>query len=160
MEDFILEEMIKKDIDEVYKNLHLKYVEKYCTGDRKKWKKEYEIWYNSMLESPFFKVYIIKNKIDDSFAAIIKFELYKNIAIINIHISESMRNKGLSYLFIKKGIDEILKNNKKIKYIQAYILKENEVSMHIFEKLEFKYLKNCNYNGARHMVYRLEIKKR
>lgn len=152
LEAFIIREMATEDIPEIYRKLHLKYVEKYCKDEAVQRWNEYETWYNFILNSPYFKMYIIRNK-NDEFISIIKFEIIGSGAIINIYIDQNMRNKGLASMSIKKGIERLLEE-RKIKWIDAYILKENDISKHIFEKLGFEYKKNANYNGVRHKVYR------
>lgn len=155
LEEFIVRKMTIEDIPEIYTKLHLKYVEKYCRNEVEQRWKEYETWYKFILNSPYFEMYIIRNK-NDEFVATIKFEINSSRAIINIYIDEKMRNQGLAPKIIEKSIEKLLEN-RDLKWIDAYILKENDISIHIFKKLGFEYKKNAKYNGVKHMIYRKKL---
>lgn len=157
MQEIILSEMRESDIPLIYKKLHLKYVEKYGKNQQKDMKKAYFQWYGFMLNSPLFFMYTVRNK-SEEFIAHVKFEIKGNGAVISLFIDEKFRGKGYSYLLIEEAIDNLL-DRRKVKRILAYILKENEISQHIFRKMGFVYEKNGNYNGMRHMVFVKEIEK-
>lgn len=147
--------MEESDIHDVYVKLNSKYVKKYYVEDERKMEREYIEWYKHAIESPNFFMYIIRDKNGDLKGSL-KFEVSGLRAIINIQLDSSIRGKKLSYLFIEKGIN-LITQEKKIKFLEANILKENDVSKHIFEKLGFKFIKNSNYNGIRHMLYRVKL---
>lgn len=155
MENLILREMKEEDIPKIYKELNLKYVEKYCNDKIAEQKEAYEKWYNFVLNSPYYVMYTITNK-ENEFLGNIRFELYKKRGIISVYLSPKIREKHLSKLLINSSVEK-LKLNKKIDFIEAYILEENEVSIHVFEKLDFEFIKNEYYNGIKHKKYRKKV---
>lgn len=146
-----LREMKKDDIPIIYEELNQKYVEKYCCNEKEEQKEAYEKWYNFVLNSPYYVMYIVTNK-EEEFLGIIRFELDKKIGIISIYLLPKIRGKNLSEILITNAINKV-KTEKKIEIIEAYILKENEVSIHIFEKLGFQFFKNEDYEGIKHKKY-------
>lgn len=155
LEELILREMIEEDIPKIYKELNLKYVEKYCSDALEEQKEAYEKWYSFVLNSPYYVMYTISNK-EDEFLGNIRFELHKKRGVINIYLSPKIRGKNLSKIIIENSIEK-LRTNKKIDIIEAYILEENDVSIHLFEKLGFKFSKNARYNGIKHKKYMKKV---
>lgn len=143
--------MSEREIPTVYEKLHLKYVEKYSKDRDGEMREAYTQWYRFMLSSPNFVVYTVKNK-KDEFIGTLKFHLKGKDALVDIFLDRDFRGKKLSETILDMGISKILENCK-IEKFQAYIIKENEVSRHLFEKLGFRYVRNANYNGMRHMLY-------
>lgn len=151
MQEIFLSEMNEKEIPLIYEKLHLKYVEKYSKDRDGEMKEAYTQWYKFMLNSSHFLVYTVKNK-KGEFIGTLKFQLEKRDAIVDIFLDKNFRGKKFSETILDMGISKILENHK-IERFLAYIIKENEVSRHLFQKLGFRYLKNSNYNGIRHMLH-------
>ncbi|MGL4980504.1 MAG: GNAT family N-acetyltransferase [Fusobacteriaceae bacterium] len=151
MQEIILSEMSIEEIPLIYEKLHRKYVEKYSQDNNCEMFEAYSRWYQFMLGSPCFTIYTVKNKTGD-FIGSLKFKIEKKDSIIEIFLDKDFRGKKLSESIIRIGISKIIEKYKIEKFL-AYIIKENEVSKHLFEKLGFKYIKNSNYNGIRHMLY-------
>lgn len=153
MKDFIIREMLEEDIPKIYKAINLKYVEKYCVKECEKQSQwlAYKKWYYFIMNSPYFIVYIITNS-ENKFLGNIKFEIHSKRAILDIYLVDEIRGKNYSYVIIKESIARIIEKFP-LDRIEAYIIKENQKSKHIFEKLDFKFLKTSNYNGMRHALY-------
>lgn len=151
MQEIILSKMQEWEIPLIYRELHLKYVEKYEKSQQKEAKRAYSQWYTFMLQSPLYTMYTAKTH-EGEFIAHIRFENKGKDAIISIFIDEKFRGKRYSYPIIEQAVNRFSKE-KKVRKILAYILKENEISQHVFQKSGFVYEKNGNYNGMRHMLF-------
>lgn len=155
MQEIFLSEMNEREIPLIYEKLHLKYVEKYSQDRDGEMREAYTQWYRFMLNSSHFVVYTVKNK-KGEFIGTLKFHLEKRDATVDIFLDRDFRGKKLSEIILDMGISKILENHKIGRFL-AYIIKENEVSRHLFQKLGFRYIKNANYNGMRHMLYEKKI---
>ncbi|MGL4404029.1 MAG: GNAT family N-acetyltransferase [Fusobacteriaceae bacterium] len=155
MQEIFLTQMKEREIPLIYKKLHLKYVEKYSCDRDEEMEEAYTQWYRFMLNSPCFLLYTVKNK-KGEFIGTLKFHLEKKDARVDIFLDKDFRGKKLSENILGIGILKILENHK-IERFLAYIIKENEISKHLFEKLGFRYIKNANYNGVRHMLYEKRV---
>lgn len=149
-QEIILSEMCEEEIPLIYERLHLRYVEKY-SKDRDGEMRAYTQWYRCMLGSLNFIMYTVKNK-KGEFMGTLKFHMDGKSATVEIFLDRDFRGKGLSETILTMGMGEVQKKCLIEKFI-AYIIKENEVSKHLFEKMGFQYIKNANYNGMRHMLY-------
>ncbi|MGL4688201.1 MAG: GNAT family N-acetyltransferase [Fusobacteriaceae bacterium] len=153
MKDLIIREMLEEDIPKIYKAINLKYVEKYCKKEceqKTQWL-AYKKWYYFIMNSSYFLMYIVTNN-ENQFLGNVKFEIHNKRAILEIYLVEEVRGKNYSYFVIKDSIARIVEKFS-IDKIEAYIIKENLKSKHIFEKLDFKFLKSSNYNGIKHSLY-------
>ena len=148
--------MREDDIEIIYKNLHLDFVNKYFKNKKqqKKVHKNHNEWYKTHISSFDYSIYIFEDE-ENNFVAMTSYEILRDIAKVNIYLNKDFRNKGYSQEILFESINKFLSNNKNIKYLQAYILEENIASKKIFENLGFKYdeKKICN-DGLEYLVYR------
>lgn len=150
----------EKDIEEIYKNIHLKYVKKYYPLEEEKQWEEHKKWYTFIINSPSYLFYTIEN-LKREFLGTVKFELEnENTSIISIYLVEKIRGKHYSDKILKLSIEELKFEKPKIDRVLAYILEENEVSQKVFINDGFKYIKKKKYNGVKHLMYekRLNLK--
>ena len=149
--------MREDDIEIIYKNLHLDFVNKYFKNKKQQQKihKNHSEWYKTHISSFDYSIYIFEDK-ENNFVAMTSYEILRDIAKVNIYLSKDFRNKGYSQEILSKSIEKFLQDNKEIKYIKAYILEENIASKKIFENLGFIYNNEkeiCN-DGLEYMIYR------
>ena len=132
--------MREDDIEIIYKNLHLDFVNKYFKNKKqqKKVHKNYNEWYKIHISSFDYSIYIFEDE-KNNFVAMTSYEILRDIAKVNIYLNKDFRNKGYSQEILFESINKFLSNNKNIKYLQAYILEENIASKKIFENLGFIY---------------------
>lgn len=145
------------DISELYENLHVKYVQKYNENTTEETRGEYQRWYEFILNSPYFYIFIVKDE-DNNLKGLIKYELSEECAIVSIYLAESVRGKKHSQKLLRESFEEI-KKIWKIDGFEAYILKENTASINLFKSLNFKFEKNADYNGIKHSLYIQDINK-
>ena len=150
-EELIVKKMEASDIKILYNRLNLSYVEKYCQDETIAQWEAHEKWYNFLLNSPYYKMYILTNK-KDEFLGNIKFEIDEHKAVLNIFIVPEIRGNNCSYFFIEESLKK-LEEEIQIEELEAYILEENIISLHLFEKLGFSFLKNQDYSGVIHKLY-------
>ena len=149
--------MREDDIEIIYKNLHLDFVNKYFKNKKQQQKihKNHSEWYKTHISSFDYSIYIFEDK-ENNFVAMTSYEVLKDTAKINIYLNKDFRNKGYSQEILSKSIEKFLQDNKEIKHIKAYILEENIASKKIFENLGFVYNNEkeiCN-DGLEYMIYR------
>ena len=148
--------MREDDIEIIYKNLHLDFVNKYFKNNKEKKKihDNHSEWYKTHISSFDYLIYIFEDE-ENNFVAMTSYEILRDIAKVNIYLSKNYRNKRYSQEILSESINKFLSGNKNIKYLQAYILEENIASKKIFENLGFKYddKKICN-DGLEYLVYR------
>ena len=149
--------MREDDIEIIYKNLHLDFVNKYFKNKKQQQKihKNHSEWYKTHISSFDYSIYIFEDE-ENNFVAMTSYEVLKDTAKINIYLNKDFRNKGYSQEILSKSIEKFLQDNKEIKYIKAYILEENIASKKIFENLGFIYNNEkeiCN-DGLEYMIYR------
>ena len=154
---FKLRNMREDDIEIIYKNLHLDFVNKYFKNKKQQQKihKNHSEWYKTHISSFDYSIYIFEDE-ENNFVAMTSYEVLKDTAKINIYLNKDFRNKGYSQEMLSKSIEKFLQDNKEIKHIKAYILEENIASKKIFENLGFVYNNEkeiCN-DGLEYMIYR------
>ena len=149
--------MREDDIEIIYKNLHLDFVNKYFKNKKQQQKihKNHSKWYKTHISSFDYSIYIFEDE-ENNFVAMTSYEVLKDTAKINIYLNKDFRNKGYSQEILSESIEKFLQDNKEIKHIKAYILEENIASKKIFENLGFVYNNEkeiCN-DGLEYMIYR------
>ena len=149
--------MREDDIEIIYKNLHLDFVNKYFKNKKQQQKihKNHSEWYKTHISSFDYSIYIFENE-ENNFVAMTSYEVLKDTAKINIYLNKDFRNKGYSQEILSESIEKFLQDNKEIKHIKAYVLEENIASKKIFENLGFVYNNEkeiCN-DGLEYMIYR------
>ena len=132
--------MRENDIEIIYKNLHLDFVNKYFKNKKQQQKihKNHNEWYKTHISSFDYSIYIFEDE-ENNFVAMTSYEILRDIAKVNIYLNKDFRNKGYSQEILSESINKFLNDNKNIKYLQAYILEENIASKKIFENLGFIY---------------------
>ncbi|WP_338949844.1 GNAT family protein [Fusobacterium nucleatum] len=140
MSKFKMRNMRENDIEIIYKNLHLDFVNKYFKNKKqqKKVHKNHNEWYKAHISSFDYSIYVFEDE-ENNFVAMTSYEILRDIAKVNIYLNKDFRNKGYSQEILFESINKFLSNNKNIKYLQAYILEENIASKKIFENLGFMY---------------------
>ena len=152
--------MREDDIEIIYKNLHLDFVNKYFKNKKQQQKihKNHSEWYKTHISSFDYSIYIFEDE-ENNFVAMTSYEVLKDTAKINIYLNKDFRNKGYSQEILSKSIEKFLQDNKEIKHIKAYILEENIASKKIFENLGFIYSnekKICN-DGLEYLIFIKEL---
>ena len=132
--------MREDDIEIIYKNLHLDFVNKYFKNKKQQQKihKNHNEWYKAHISSFDYSIYVFEDE-ENNFVAMTSYEILRDIAKVNIYLNKDFRNKGYSQEILFESINKFLNDNKNIKYLQAYILEENIASKKIFENLGFIY---------------------
>lgn len=132
--------MREDDIEIIYKNLHLDFVNKYFKNKKQQQKihKNHNEWYKTHISSFDYSIYVFEDE-ENNFVAMTSYEILRDIAKVNIYLNKDFRNKGYSQEILSESINKFLNDNKNIKYLQAYILEENIASKKIFENLGFIY---------------------
>ena len=153
---FKLRNMREDDIEIIYKNLHLDFVNKYFKNKRQQQKiyKNHNEWYKIHISSFDYSIYIFEDE-ENNFVALTSYEILANVAKVNIYLNKDYRNKKYSQEILSESINKFLIDYKNIKYLQAYILEENIASKKIFENLGFKYDEKkeiCN-DGLEYLVF-------
>ena len=149
--------MREDDIEIIYKNLHLNFVNKYFKNNKEKKKihDNHSEWYKTHISSFDYSIYIFEDE-ENNFVAMTSYEILRDIAKVNIYLSKDYRNKKYSQDILSESINKFLSDNKNIKYLQAYILEENIASKKLFENLGFLYdnKKEIYNDGLEYLVYR------
>ena len=140
MSKFKIRNMREDDIEIIYKNLHLDFVNKYFKNKKQQQKihKNHNEWYKTHISSFDYSIYVFEDE-ENNFVAMTSYEILRDIAKVNIYLNKDFRNKGYSQEILSESINKFLNDNKNIKYLQAYILEENIASKKIFENLGFIY---------------------
>ena len=153
---FKIRNMKEDDIEIIYKNLHLDFVNKYFKNNKEKKKihDNHNEWYKTHISSFDYLIYIFEDE-EANFVAMTSYEILEDTAKINIYLNKDYRNKGYSQEILAESIDKFLNDNKNIKTLKAYILEENLASKKIFENLSFIYEKKeiCR-DELEYLIYR------
>ena len=154
---FKIRNMKEDDIEIIYKNLHLDFVNKYFKNRKQQQKihKNHNEWYKTHISSFDYSIYIFEDE-ENNFVALTSYEILANVAKVNIYLNKDYRNKKYSQEILSESINKFLIDYKNIKYLQAYILEENIASKKIFENLGFIYNNEkeiCN-DGLEYLVYK------
>ena len=156
---FKLRNMREDDIEIIYKNLHLDFVNKYFKNNKEKKKihDNHSEWYKTHISSFDYLIYIFEDE-KANFVAMTSYEILEDTAKINIYLNKDYRNKGYSQEILAESIDKFLNDNKNIKTLNAYILEENLASKKIFENLSFIYDKKeiCR-DELEYLIYKKTI---
>ena len=152
--------MREDDIEIIYKNLHLDFVNKYFKNKEQQQKihKNHNEWYKTHISSFDYSIYIFEDD-KNNFVAMTSYEILIDTAKVNIYLSKDYRNKKYSQEILLESINKFLSENKNIKFLQAYILEENIPSKKIFEKLDFIYNNKkeiCN-DGLEYLVLKKDM---
>ena len=156
---FKVRKMKEEDIETVYKNLHLDFVNKYFKSieKQKEVHKNHDKWYRSHLSSKEYLIYIFEND-SDEFVGLTSYQLLEDKALVSIYVNKDFRGKKYSKSILDLGILEFLTHNKKnLEKIQANILEENSISKKIFIDLGFT-LQNEVEIGKDGLEYQVFIK--
>ena len=160
MSRFKIRNMREDDIEIIYKNLHLDFVNKYFKNKKQQQKihKNHNEWYKTHISSFDYSIYIFEDD-KNNFVAMTSYEILIDTTKVNIYLSKDYRNKKYSQEILLESINKFLSENKKIKYLQAYILEENIASKKIFENIGFKYDEKkeiCN-DGLEYLVLKKDM---
>ena len=155
MSRFKIRNMREDDIEIIYKNLHLDFVNKYFKNKKQQQKihKNHNEWYKTHISSFDYSIYVFEDN-KNNFVAMTSYKILIDTAKVNIYLSKDYRNKKYSQEILLESINKFLSENKNIKYLQAYILEENIASKKIFENIGFKYDEKkeiCN-DGLEYLV--------
>ena len=157
MTDIILRKMEEKDIQNIYKYIHLDYVKKYFPDKEKEQREAHKRWNSVVINSPTYLFYTIES-LGREFLGTVKFEMKsKTQAIISIYLVKKIRGKGYSEAAIYYSIEELKFERPQVKKVCAYILDENEISKKIFLKNNFIFKGNKEYLGAEHLLFERKI---
>jgi RimJ/RimL family protein N-acetyltransferase len=156
-DDLIIKKMDSSHIKKLYDILNLPYINKYYSNELDTQWDSHNKWYNFILNSPYYKMFILSNFNNDILGNI-KFEIDDSKVILSIFIIPEIRNNKFSYFFIEESLKE-LKKEISIETIEAFILEENSTSISIFENLGFDFSNIENYNGIPHKLYVKHITK-
>ena len=152
--------MREDDIEIIYKNLHLDFVNKYFKNKKQQQKihKNHNEWYKIHISSFDYLIYVFEDE-ENNFVAMTSYEILRDIAKVNIYLSKNYRNKRYSQEILSESINKFLNDNKEIKYLQAYILEENIASKRIFENLGFIYNneKKISNDGLEYLIFIKEL---
>ena len=140
MSRFKIRNMREEDIEIIYKNLHLDFVNKYFKNKKQQQKihKNHNEWYKTHISSFDYSIYIFEDE-ENNFVAMTSYEILTDTAKVNIYLNKDYRNKKYSQEILFESINKFLSENKNIKFLQAYILEENITSKKLFENLGFIY---------------------
>ena len=140
MSRFKIRNMREEDIEIIYKNLHLDFVNKYFKNKKQQQKihKNHNKWYKTHISSFDYSIYIFEDE-ENNFVAMTSYEILTDTAKVNIYLNKEYRNKKYSQEILSESINKFLSENKNIKFLQAYILEENIASKKLFENLGFIY---------------------
>lgn len=140
MSRFKIRNMREEDIEIIYKNLHLDFVNKYFKNKKQQQKihKNHNEWYKTHISSFDYSIYIFEDE-ENNFVAMTSYEILTDTAKVNIYLNKDYRNKKYSQEILSESISKFLSENKNIKFLQAYILEENIASKKLFENLGFIY---------------------
>ena len=156
MSKFKIRNMRENDIEVIYKNLHLDFVNKYFKNKKQQQKihKNHNEWYKTHISSFDYSIYIFEDE-ENNFVAMTSYEIFVDTARVNIYLNKDFRNKKYSQEILLESIDQFLNDNKSVKYLQAYILEENIASKKIFENIGFEYdnKKETHDDGLEYLVY-------
>ena len=151
--------MREDDIEIIYKNLHLDFVNKYFKNKEQQQKihKNHNEWYKTHISSFDYSIYIFEDE-ENNFVAMTSYEILTDTAKVNIYLNKDYRNKRYSQEILSESISKFLSENKNIKYLQAYILDENIASTKIFESLGFVYNKKeiCR-DELEYLIYKKDM---
>ena len=149
--------MREEDIEIIYKNLHLDFVNKYFKNKKQQQKihKNHNEWYKTHISSFDYSIYIFEDQ-ENNFVAMTSYEILIDTVKVNIYLNKDYRNKKYSQEILSESINKFLIDYKNIKYLQAYILEENIASKKIFENSGFVYNNEkeiCN-DGLEYLIYK------
>ena len=157
MSRFKIRNMREEDIEIIYKNLHLDFVNKYFKNKKQQQKihKNHNEWYKTHISSFDYSIYIFEDE-ENNFVAMTSYEILTDTAKVNIYLNKDYRNKNYSQEILSESINKFLSENKNIKFLQAYILEENITSKKLFENLGFIYddKKEIYNDGLEYLIYK------
>ena len=157
MSRFKIRNMREEDIEIIYKNLHLDFVNKYFKNKKQQQKihKNHNEWYKTHISSFDYSIYIFEDE-EHNFVAMTSYEILPDTAKVNIYLNKDYRNKKYSQEILSESINKFLSENKNIKFLQAYILEENITSKKLFENLGFIYddKKEIYNDGLEYLIYK------
>jgi UDP-2,4-diacetamido-2,4,6-trideoxy-beta-L-altropyranose hydrolase len=93
-------------------------------------------WFSKKIISKETYLYILEY--EKNSAGQIRFDIKNEIATISYSLDKEYRGKGLGKVLIKGGIQQLIKDNPRIKLIQGYVKNNNQPSIHTFKKLGFQ----------------------
>lgn len=97
---------------------------------------EHDNWFSKKIKSKKTNLYVLEYK--NNPAGQIRFDIENEIATISYSLDKEYRGKGLGKVLIKGGIEELKRDNPKVKLIQGYVKNNNQPSIHTFKKLGFQ----------------------
>ncbi|MCG8572122.1 MAG: GNAT family N-acetyltransferase [Spirochaetes bacterium] len=120
---------------------------------------EHLTWFYKIQNDPNKLLLIIEENND--FLGQIRFDFTNhNEAVISISIVKKYRGKGLGKQAISKATAKLKKLCPNIKYIIAYIKINNEKSIQLFEKCNFKKIKEIIIKDAKSFEFRFSMMKK
>ena len=117
---------------------------------------DHEKWFKSKIEDPddiFLAV-----TIEDNVAGQVRFDLDGDSATVSISINKEFRELGLGKNFLQKAMDYLKVNSPQIRIVKAYIKENNQKSLKLFERMDFKYNKNSFIKNQKAFEYIYKIR--
>lgn len=150
----VIRETTAEDIDNIYNNLNLTYVKKYCKNNEDEQKNNHKRWYSFLINSPFYTMFTVES-LEGDFLGVVKFELEEDFegAEISLYLTENIRGKGYSNTIIDASTEEIKFKHPTLKYVVAYILEENLRSITCFERSEFIFQGQIEHRDVEYQLY-------
>ncbi len=151
-----IREIQEDDIDVIYKFIHEDFVERNFPQEKEKLRDAHKKWYKFIINSDNYVFYISKDD-KNNFIGTVRYEIENNKATVSIFISKENRSKKFAKKILQNTFEKLKIKNKNISYIIANILPENNISINLFEDLNFKKIDEETYDGLNYLVYELFI---
>lgn len=101
---------------------------------------DHEKWFKNKIED-YNNLFLVA-EIENDFVGQVRFDFEDNEATISVSINKKYRELGLGKNILEKSIEYLKLGVPFIKIIKAYIKKNNEKSIRLFESVDFKYKEN------------------
>lgn len=117
---------------------------------------DHKKWFEGKIDDQDI-VYIVVH-IANNFAGQVRFDLEADSATVSISIKKEFRKLGLGRNFLEKSISYLKINSPQIKTIKAYIKENNQKSLKLFEKNDFKYVEKVFIENQNALKYIYKIR--
>ena len=154
-ENIIVRTVEPKDIQSIYNLSNNPFVRRNSFNQENIVYEDHGRWFIKKINDPEHIFLVAEN--DGRFLGQIRLDVADDQATVNISIVDSYRWLGVGRTLSHKAFSYLLQKNPVVRYIKAYVKKENESSLKFFEDLNFKLQRELLIKGQKALEYILVL---
>lgn len=154
----ILRKAEARDIYNTYELSNEQETRKSSFNEKKIELEEHKKWFLNKLNEKE-SIFLIAES-DNEFLGQVRFDINGKEAGISISVNKKYRGLGIGKTIIQKAIDILRSERQDILYVKSYIKEKNTLSIRLFEKTDFQFIREAVVKGQDAFEYQYQLGKK